>query len=574
MNIQTEPLENRIMQMVVEADDAEWQKAREKAARRISKAVRIPGFRKGKAPLKIVERHVGSAAIIEESLELLADDLYPKALAEAEIEPYSSGTITKVEYEPMRLTFEVPLEPQVELGAYRDVRVDYEQTEVTEEAVEKALNAIRYEYAEKEPVEGEITDGLLVTVDVDATFADGEEAPEDENDRDIDTDYMGDLFQKTNNYVLDLTAENVLETGFKQAFLEARPVVGEAVDVELNLADNFIPEELAGRLIRFHVHVLSAEKEILPELDDELAARVTEDYETPLTLAGLRDRTREELEQDLQDEADVAYTQIVLDKIAEIAHIEYPRVMIENHIDDTIEDMRTYVTRMGATLEQFLESQNRTIEEMRESYRESSVSTVEQSLLLLELLSAEKIRVRDEDITAEANRRIDNILKNAETDDGREIFMNYLMKSQFNDITNSAAVKLVTERVRQIGRGIAPTMEEIEAAQKAYVDAGDTATDYSVQSEGNATDGVTGAADMSDSVAADAATVEMSDDETSDSENSVVSDDDTADADTVAAADTIAAADTVAADEADNPTGEADAIVADTATSEDVEPAG
>ena len=128
MNIQTEQLQNHTARMVVEFDVERLAEAKKKAAQKIGKQVNVPGFRKGKAPYSIIAKYVGEAAIVDEAIELISNDIYKEALTESGLDPYGPGSVDKYDLDPApKLTFTVPLQPKVDLKGYRDVRLPYQQ---------------------------------------------------------------------------------------------------------------------------------------------------------------------------------------------------------------------------------------------------------------------------------------------------------------------------------------------------------------------------------------------------------------------------------------------------------------
>ena len=133
MKIQKELLEDHQIELNVEIDADPYEKAKHQAARKIAKKVKIPGFRPGKAPYNVILRHVGEGAIVEDAVDILIEDIYPKILDEAEIQPYGPGSLQNIEsLDPPTFKFLVPLAPEVELGDYKVLEIPYEMPEVDE----------------------------------------------------------------------------------------------------------------------------------------------------------------------------------------------------------------------------------------------------------------------------------------------------------------------------------------------------------------------------------------------------------------------------------------------------------
>jgi trigger factor len=154
LKIEKQFQEDHQVKLRVEADPEQLEEARRRAARAIAKRTKIPGFRPGKAPFHIIERSVGPAAIFEEAVELLVDDLYPKAIDEAEIQPYGPGQLEGIpSNDPLVFEFLIPLKAEVELGDYHSISIPYEMEPIGEEDVEKILQNMRSQQAVLEPVE-------------------------------------------------------------------------------------------------------------------------------------------------------------------------------------------------------------------------------------------------------------------------------------------------------------------------------------------------------------------------------------------------------------------------------------
>ncbi len=143
MNVQTERLENHTARLTVALEPARLEKAKIQAAQKLSKRFRIPGFRPGKAPYKVVANYVGEASILEDAFEILGDEIYKAALTESALKPYGPGSLENVLPEPPTMVFTVPLQPEVELNDYRSVRDTFTAPEVSDEDFERALKQLQ-----------------------------------------------------------------------------------------------------------------------------------------------------------------------------------------------------------------------------------------------------------------------------------------------------------------------------------------------------------------------------------------------------------------------------------------------
>jgi len=169
LNIEKKLLEDHQIQLTVEVETDPWSKSKHQAARRISKRVKISGFRPGKAPYAAIVRHVGEGAIVEKALDLVIDEIYPKLIEEADIKPYGPGTVKEIpNLDPLTIEFVVPLQPEIELGDYKAIEMTYEIPEISADDISKALEDFRERNAIYESVERAAEDGDTVYLRVGA----------------------------------------------------------------------------------------------------------------------------------------------------------------------------------------------------------------------------------------------------------------------------------------------------------------------------------------------------------------------------------------------------------------------
>lgn len=486
MNIQIERLEDHKAQLTVVVDADRWEAALQKTAKDLSQRYRIPGFRKGKAPYKIIKRYLGEAAIIEDTIEKLGAEIYPEALDEGEINPYAAGSFDDFTLEPEpTYIFSVPLQPEAEIGDYRSVRQDWEEPVVTEADVDETIQQLREQRAAVEESEepAQLTD--RVTVDIHSHFADGEEPTEevddaeeaetaeevddagdaetaDEEAEEDDSPKKGDSFFHRHDMQVALThdTEPILP-GFTDAMLGA--TVDEEREFELTVPeDDPEYETIAGRKIAFHVTVKKIENVTLPELNDEFAQSLTPDEEEPPTWEQLRDRIQENMEREAKNQAQEAYASDVLDEMVEGATISYPEVMIDERIHQMIDDFGANLQQQGIDLETYQKITGLTHEDLHAQYHDSAVQSVKRSIVLGEVMLQEKIRVPESAIDEEIDVLLQQFGPSAES------LREYINQpSQRADIANRLMYHTTMERIALIGRGEAPSFEEIEAEIEA-----------------------------------------------------------------------------------------------------------
>lgn len=196
MNIQTERLDNHTIRLTVEIGVERMEKAKQQSAKNLSKRYRIPGFRPGKAPYKMIVNYVGEASIIEDAIEALSNDVYRDALKQVTVMPYGPGVIENFKIDPPTFIFVLPLEPEVDLKEYRDVRVEFADTLIDDDQVNRALRQLQRQEALVEESHQAVILGNQVTVDIHSEFIDGEVRPETEEDEEEaadDTDIVAEV---------------------------------------------------------------------------------------------------------------------------------------------------------------------------------------------------------------------------------------------------------------------------------------------------------------------------------------------------------------------------------------------
>jgi trigger factor len=378
LNITTEPLENRQLRLIIEMDGEETQKAMQRAARQISKQVNIPGFRKGKAPYDLILQRFGEETVRQEAAETLIEKVYDEALEEKEIKPYAPASLDELELDPITFTFTVPLSPVVDLGDYRDYRLEYKEPKVSKKQVQEALEDIRMQNAILELVERpvEMGDGAVVAL----------LARADEEDL-LKGDEIHIMVEADNDYPAPGFSEEIvgMATGDERTFT-------------LTLPDDFPREDLRGQEAEFSVKMVEVYDQTIPDLDDDLA-RTVGNFDS---LKELEEQVKEQLLQAARREADQAYAEQVIEDMLEEVQVEYPPTLLEAELDDVVEESERMIKRdTKLSLEDYLRLQSQTIEELREELRPSAETRLRRALLLGEVAQAEGLEVDEGEIQAQ-----------------------------------------------------------------------------------------------------------------------------------------------------------------------------
>ncbi len=374
MKITTEPAGERRLSLTIEVDEDRVERARRRTTRQISREVDIPGFRKGKAPYEVVVQRFGERVFRQELVNSLAEDVYREALEEEEITPYAPGTLEDTSFDPLTLTFTVPLTPQVDLGDYRAYRLSASDVRISEDDLDEALQAIREQNAVLAPLDRPAAKGDLLVGELIGWTMEGREFLHEEEAR----------------ILLDPEEVPALP-GLVDALIGFKS--GEEQAFTMVLPEGFQIEELAGEKVTLEAHVEQVYERILPDLDDDLA-RTVGNYDT---FDDLKASVRQRLEEKERAEIESEYAEQVLRDIIDQADVSYPMLMLEEPLDDAMEDYKARVERQEhMMLEDYLRIQGKTMEELRDELKEDVEASLVRSLVLGELVEQESLEVSEE----------------------------------------------------------------------------------------------------------------------------------------------------------------------------------
>lgn len=379
MKVTLERLPESRVQLAVEVDQERVDKQFEAAYRRLAPKARIPGFRPGKAPRQLVERHLGRERIMAEALDKLVPDVYNEVLTSEQLDAVAQPSLDKVDLDPVVLTFTVPVRPTVELGDYRSIRVESQPVEVTDEDIAAEIMTIRKRHATHVPVERPAQWGDWLIADVKAVAGDDEFIDDKEAEFSI---------REGRPLVTEGLAEAIV--GMSK---------GETKTIDLKLPDDFQLERLRGKDATFTITIHEVKEEQLPPEDDELAGLV--DSEGLDSLEALKQRIRDNLLAIRQEEEDRRFRTAAIDALVAGAQIEYPEVLVEHEIDHVVKDIT------GTEMSQYamhLQRIGRSEAEFRAQFRDAAAERLKRGLVLAKLTEVEGIDVTSDDIDAEIDR--------------------------------------------------------------------------------------------------------------------------------------------------------------------------
>lgn len=379
MGVTTERLEGSLVQLDIEVDQERLDGAMSKAVNRISQQVKIPGFRPGKAPRNIVERHVGSGAILQEALDKLVPDIYQEAVEAESIDVIDQPEIELTSTEPLVVRATVPVRPEVDLGDYDAIRAPKPEVDVSDEEREGALTELRRRFAVLEPVDRAIEWGDTVRADVKVDI-EGEADGHEEADAEFALREDG----------------MVLLPGFAEALIGRER--GGPQEFSATLPEEDLPENLAGKEASYVVTIHEVKQETLPDVDDAFAVSLDDGFET---LEALKER----IDSDLNGQKEAAvrddYHNEIVDLLVAGASVDFPDVMIERDIDRLIDAESNHASHTEEGLQQWLDATGQTIDALRERLRGAAEINVRRALVLGELASTAEIDVDEGRVTEE-----------------------------------------------------------------------------------------------------------------------------------------------------------------------------
>lgn len=360
----------------------EVNKGFKKAVAKIAGQVNIPGFRKGKAPRNIIEMHYGKEAVKQEAFDLVANQCYTEALEQEKLIPVSDPKVEDSVFEEnkdMELTIKVTLKPEVKLGDYKELHVEKEAVEVTDEAVEEQVQGLRSRHAKMvEAEEGAVIEkGDFAIIDFAGTV-DGEPFSGGEG----------------KGYPLEVGSNSFIP-GFEDQLVGLKK--GDSTDVDVTFPEEYFVKELAGKQAIFKVNVQDVKRKELPELTDEYVAANSDCK----TVEELRASYKERMQKAAENNVQIAYEKALIDLAVANAEFEVPEIMIEDRVTQMIDEMRMSLEARKLTLEQYMQYSGIDMKQLRERQHDAAVENVKTDLVLDAIAKAENIQVSMEDVDSE-----------------------------------------------------------------------------------------------------------------------------------------------------------------------------
>lgn len=376
--------ENNKASFNIELTKEEFEKAVQKAYLKNRSKFNIPGFRKGKAPRKIIEMNYGEGIFYEDALNIILPEAYENAVDSLELEPVDTPEVDIEQFEkgkPVILNVEVTIKPEVKLGNYKSIEVEKVEYNVTDEDVERELKAIQEKNARIiDASDRETKEGDILTIDFKG-FVDGEQ-------------FEGGTAEGQRLEI----GSNTFIPGFEEQLIGKKK--GDKVDVKVTFPEDYFEESLKGKEATFEVVIHEVKEKELPVLDDEFAKDVSE-FDT---LEEYKNNIRERLEKEAKEKEKVEFENKIVDKVVEDSEVDIPEAMIEHQIEHELKDFDYRLSLQGLGLDQYLQLTNSKLEDLKEQLKPIAEKKVKTDLVFEAISKEEKIEATEEDIDKELEK--------------------------------------------------------------------------------------------------------------------------------------------------------------------------
>ena len=428
MSLQVEKLEKNMAKLTIEVSAEDLDKAMEKAYQKQKSRISLPGFRKGKAPRKMIESMYGKGVFMEDAVNSLVPQEYTKALGECDLEIVSQPEINVTQMEPGKaliFTADVAVKPEVTLGDYKGVEVPKSEIAVTDEEVDAEVKKEQEKNARTVAVEDRAAaNGDITTIDFEG-FVDG-------------VAFEGG---KGTDYALTLGSGTFIP-GFEDQLVGAN--TGDHVEVKVTFPEEYQAKELAGKEAVFQCDVKKIETKEVPELDDEFAKDVSE-FDT---LAEYKEDVKKKLTEKKEKEARTAKENAAVDKAIENAQMDIPELMTKTECRQMMDDFSRRMQQQGLSMEQYFQFTGQSMDKMMEDMKPQALKRIQTRLVLEKVAEAENIQPSEEEITEEIQKMADAY--KMEADKIREAIGESGLEQMKKDMAVQKAVTVIADAAVEV----------------------------------------------------------------------------------------------------------------------------
>lgn len=441
MAVKSEQVEKNLIKLTFEVSVKDFGDAMGRAYAKNAKKYSVPGFRKGKVPRSVIEKYYTEAVFYDDAINDVLPSAYENALKEADIEPAARPEIDVEEIkkgEPVVITALVTTKPDVKLGDYIGIKVNKIEHNVTDEDVDKDIEAARNKNARLVPADDKaVENGDVVTIDF-AGSVDG-------------VAFEGGTAE---NYDLEI-GSNTFIPGFEEQLVGKK--VDEDVDVNVTFPEEYHAPDLAGKAALFKVKIHEIKVKELPDLDDDFAAEVSE-FET---MADYRNSVKERLEKAAADRVKTETENAVIDKVTEGCEVEIPAAMINDRVEGMIQDFAQRLQYQGLDLKSYMQYTGNTMEGFKETFKPQAEKQLKTTLVLEAISKAEDVQVSDEDV----DNRIAEMAKqyNMEVEKLKDLMQEKDIENLKEELAMTKVVDLLVSKAKiSKPRGRKPKAESAE----------------------------------------------------------------------------------------------------------------
>ncbi|EFD05532.1 trigger factor [Peptostreptococcus anaerobius 653-L] len=408
-------------------DAKEFDAAVEKAYKKTRSRYKIDGFRKGKAPRRIIEMNYGKGIFFNDALDILLPEIYPVAVDELGLKVVSQPELDIKEANEdgsLVLVATADVRPEVEVKNYKGVEIEKVSAEVEEERIDAELNSMLQSHARVVTVDAPVENGNTAVIDFKGLL-------------------NGEAFEggTAEAYSLEIGSGTFIP-GFEEQIIGRK--AGEEFEVNVTFPEEYPAEELAGKPVVFEVKLHEVKVKELPELNDEFAQDTTE-FES---LAELKADVKAKLEKDAEEEAKRQMRDAAVAKVAEGVEVEIPNSMVEAQMDRMLNDLNMQLSYQGWSIEQFAELSGQSMEEIREARREDALNIVKSTLVVEEIAELENVEVSQEDLDKDLEKfaamyqiDIEKVKKSLQPEDIENISNRIRSEKTVDLILDAAVVK-------------------------------------------------------------------------------------------------------------------------------------
>ena len=423
MSLQVEKLEKNMAKLTIEVSAEDLDKAMEKAYQKQKSRISLPGFRKGKAPRKMIESMYGKGVFMEDAVNSLVPQEYSKAIADCDLEIVSQPEINVTQMEPGKaliFTADVATKPEVTLGDYKGVEVPKTEIAVTDEEVDAEVKKEQDKNSRTVVVEDRAAaNGDITTIDFEG-FVDG-------------VAFDGG---KGSDYALALGSGTFIP-GFEDQLVGAN--TGDHVEVKVTFPEEYQAKELAGKEAVFQCDVKKIETKEVPELDDEFAKDVSE-FDT---LAEYKEDVKKNLTEKKEKEARTAKENAAVDKAIENAQMDIPDLMIQTQCRQMMDDFARRMQQQGLSMDQYFQFTGQSMDKMMEDMKPQALKRIQTRLVLEKIAETENTQPSEEEITEEIQKMADAY--KMEADKIREAIGEDGIEQLKKDLSVQKAVTLIAD---------------------------------------------------------------------------------------------------------------------------------